>query len=389
MHTSAGAPTPSVPGLDAEDAAPVARVMRASASGSAMPVLRAPISASAAAAARARWRPARPRRTAPACRRRRPARGRSTRGRSCRPRAPRAARRGRVCRAAAVSGGLRIEPADVDVAQVQVMHGDVAGDRQALALRGPHHRHAFGGREPAQVDATPVSRTSARIVASAMVSAARGNRRQAEARRDLAVVRDAAAREMRVLRRAARRGDRTSRAYCIARSSTRVSASGASACENATHPASASSPISVSSTPARPHGQRADRIDVRLVERARAVLQHLDQPGLVERRIGVRRTREARHAAGDRRLHFGFERRLVLEARLAQPRGEIDESGRRRQSRARRSCGPAASPTAPRSIASDPAVGDVERTRRDRCRAPDRSTRPWLISIFIASGSRR
>jgi len=37
-------------------------------------------------------------------------------------------------------------------------------------------------------------------------------------------------------------------------------------------------------------GQCADRKDMRLVERARAVLQHLDQARLVERRVGVRRT---------------------------------------------------------------------------------------------------
>ncbi len=68
-------------------------------------------------------------------------------------------------------------------------------------------------------------------------------------------------------------------------------------------------------------------MDIRQVERASAVLQHLDQTRLVEGRIGVRRTREARHPSGHSRVHFGFERGLVFEARLAQPRGQIDESG--------------------------------------------------------------
>src|SRR5204862_1784476 len=59
--------------------------------------------------------------------------------------------------------------------------------------------------------------------------------------------------------------------------------------------------------------------------------QHIDQSGLVERRIGIRRTGEARYAAGDRRLHLGLERRLVFETRLAQPRRDIDEARRRHQ----------------------------------------------------------
>ena len=66
---------------------------------------------------------------------------------------------------------------------------------------------------------------------------------------------------------AARRDSRTSPRTAARGSSTCVSASGASACENATQPASASSPISVSVVALEPDGQRADRIDVRLIER--------------------------------------------------------------------------------------------------------------------------
>ena len=74
--------------------------------------------------------------------------------------------------------------------------------------------------------------------------------------------------------------------------------------------------------------QRADRIHVRLVERARAVFQHFDESGLVERRIGIGRAREAGDAAGDRRVHLRFQRRLVFETGLAQACGNIDEPGR-------------------------------------------------------------
>ena len=48
-------------------------------------------------------------------------------------------------------------------------------------------------------------------------------------------------------------------------------------------------------------GQRAERIQARLVEPARAVLEHLDQARLVERRVGVRRARQRGDAAGERR----------------------------------------------------------------------------------------
>jgi hypothetical protein len=72
--------------------------------------------------------------------------------------------------------------------------------------------------------------------------------------------------------------------------------------------------------------QGADRMDVRLMERASAVLQHLDQTRLVERRIGVRRTREARHPSSHGGVHLRFERGLVFEARLAQARRKVDES---------------------------------------------------------------
>ena len=95
---------------------------------------------------------------------------------------------------------LRVEPADVDVAQMQMMHGDVAGHRQLVLLRGAHHRDAIGGRQPGKMhartglaDEREDRRQRDRLRGS-------GNRGQPETRRHLAVVRDAAAGEMRILR---------------------------------------------------------------------------------------------------------------------------------------------------------------------------------------------
>ena len=55
------------------------------------------------------------------------------------------------------------------------------------------------------------------------------------------------------------------------------------------------------------------------------MLEHLDQPRLVERRIRVGRAAQGRDAAGERRVELSIERGHVLVARLAQARREIDQ----------------------------------------------------------------
>ena len=71
--------------------------------------------------------------------------------------------------------------------------------------------------------------------------------------------------------------------------------------------------------------ERADRINVRQIERLGAVLEHLHQAGFVQRRIGVGRTGEAGHAARDCGQHFRLQRRLILEAGFAQSRRQVDQ----------------------------------------------------------------
>ncbi len=151
------------------------------------------------------------------------------------------------------------------------------------------------------------------------------NRRQAEARRDLAVVRDAAEREMVILRAQPDAvAERSGVLQCaqqhqrIVQRHVRLRERDAAGFGELAHLGQRRA--------GETDGERADRIDVRLADLPRAVLQHLDEAGLVERRIGVGRARKAGDAAGRRRGELRFERRLVLETRLAQPRGEIDES---------------------------------------------------------------
>ena len=79
--------------------------------------------------------------------------------------------------------------------------------------------------------------------------------------------------------------------------------------------------------------QRAERMHVRLVQVARAKLEHLDEARLVEHGVGIRRAHEGRDATRDGRGHLGRKRRLVLVAGLAQPRAQVDEAGRDDQAR--------------------------------------------------------
>ena len=73
------------------------------------------------------------------------------------------------------------------------------------------------------------------------------------------------------------------------------------------------------------HRERTQRIEMRLIEIARPMLEHLDQTRLIEHRIGIRRTDQTGDTTGERGLHLGFECGLVFEARLTQPRRQIDQ----------------------------------------------------------------
>ena len=237
----------------------------------------------------------------------------------------RSAARSRVLAQRRYQPALRVEPADVDVAQVQMMDGDIAGHGQAVALGCPHHGHALGGREPAEmhVHAGAADEREDRRERDGL--GRRRNRRQAQARGDFAVVRDAAPGEIGVLRAqphavAEGRGvlHRAQQHARVRQRRLRLRERDATRLGKLAHLGELDA--------LEADGQRADREDVRLVERARAMLQHLDQARLVERGIGIRRTGETRHASRHGRVHLGFERGLVFETRLAQPRGEIDQT---------------------------------------------------------------
>ena len=362
------------PGRDAEDPRRLggdARKRRRQARACA----RRPTSARAAAAARGRSRPARPRRTAGACRPRRPACGPSTARRSTPSARPRDKRF-----AVALAAQRRLEAAvRVEVAEVHVAQVHVVDRRRRSSPAGLRPSRAASARPRRRVDSrhtctrAPVARTSSRRVPSAIVSANDGMPGRP---RRVATSPSCATPPFASHTSSARShtGKPKVAAYCSARHSTCVSASGAFACENATQPGVGELAHLGERLPSSFYGQRADRIDARARQRLGAPAQHVDQARLVERRVGVRRAGEAGDAARDRGVHFRLERRLVLLARLAQPRRQVDEAGRHHQAfRVDGLVGLAFRPL------DDLPVGHDTRRRPRRGRSPGRPRVPFLM----------
>ena len=239
------------------------------------------------------------------------------------------------------------------------MDGDVAGHCKPLPLRCAHHLDAFGRRQPADVHlhAGAASEREDRRQRDGLRG--RRNRWQAEARRNFTFMRDAAPAEIRILRPQPYAVAERRRVLHRTKEHAGVDERRLGLREGDTAGLGELAHLGELDALERTR-QRSNRIDVRLVERPRAVLQHLHEPRHVERRIGVGRARKARHAAGDRRLHFGLQRRLVLEARLAQARRQIDEPGAHDQScRIDHAVGP---PSGRRGAERrDLPVGDIQR----------------------------
>ena len=78
-------------------------------------------------------------------------------------------------------------------------------------------------------------------------------------------------------------------AYCRARSRTSVSGMGSLAWEKPMQPASVSSAISRQFFTLEADGQRAKRIDVRLVSGGSTIFEHFDESRFVQYRVGIRR----------------------------------------------------------------------------------------------------
>ena len=233
------------------------------------------------------------------------------------------------------------------------MNRHVAAHGQALAPGGAHQLYCARRGEPAKVHA----RTGgAHELEHCRERDGLGEGRdagKAEPRGELALVRDAVLREPRVLRPQphgeAESGGVLQRApedLRIGKRSVRLRERDAARLGELRH---LGEPLAFEL-----HGERAERVDTCAREGLGAPAQHVDESRLIERRVGVGRTGEARHAARKRRFQLRFERRLVFESRLAQPRREVDEAG----------CGDEPlgvdHPIGPRMLFADLAVGDMK-----------------------------
>ena len=198
--------------------------------------------------------------------------------------------------------------------------------RQALGLGAAHQLDAGGAAQPAQVHAR------------AGVAHQLEDRRAARSSRPAPARRSGpgAWRAAPWRRRRCRARRRSAAARRCSRRSPRTAARGAApACRAAPRrpgakpmqPASVSSAISVSASPARPRVS-APSGKTRARSRLRgAELEHLDQARLVEHRVGVGRADQAGDAAGDRRGQLRLEHAFVLVARLAQARARSTRPG--------------------------------------------------------------
>ncbi len=222
---------------------------------------------------------------------------------------------------------VRVEVAEVELREVQVVRAHVAGDRQPLALGHADHLDRLARRQPAEVHAGAGDADELEDRAERDRLGERRDPRQPEPRRDLAVVGDAAFGEMRILRAQPHGEPEGRRVLQRAPQDLRVGERDLGLRERDAAVVAQLGHLG-EALALELGGERTDRIDAREVEAGRAPREHLDQPRLVERRIGVGRAGEAGDAAGDRREHLRLERRLVLEARLAQPRREVDQPRR-------------------------------------------------------------
>ena len=158
-----------------------------------------------------------------------------------------------------------------------------------------------------------------------------GDRRvagEAELGRDGALVHLAAARERRLLAVDARRGRPATALYWSARRIRPGETTGRPSSVKPAAPASASSPISVSSPPAWPF-EIAARKPTGTTASARACsTSDAEHRGRVDDRIGVRHREDRAVAAGGGRRGAGRDRLLVLAAGRAQVDVRVDEGGR-------------------------------------------------------------
>ena len=226
---------------------------------------------------------------------------------------------------------MRIEVAEIHVAQMQMVDRDVAAHRQAFLLGMPHHLHRAGRRQPAYMDPCPRGADQLQNGTEGDGLRERGDAGQPESRRDLAVVRHAVLRKPGIFRAQPYRVSKRGRILQRAPQQLRVAQRHVALRKRDTTGLAELGHLGERLAP-QLYRQRSQRIDARAGKRLGAPTQHVDESRLVERRIGVRRAGKRGNAARHRCIHLGLQRGFVLVARLPQPRRKVDEAGRNDQS---------------------------------------------------------
>ena len=220
---------------------------------------------------------------------------------------------------------MRVEIAEVHLGQVHVVDADVARDRQLFRLGRTDHLDGARSGDAAHVKARARGAHEVQQLAQRNRLGERGNALQAEPRCDLSVVGHPVACERQVLGAQPDREPERPRVLQRAPQDLRVVQRHIGLRERE---ASRFGQLGHLGQPftGKLHRQRANRIEARLGQRLGPPAQHVHQARFIQRGIGVGRAGQAGHAAGDGGMHFGFQRGLVFEARLAQPRAEVDEA---------------------------------------------------------------
>ena len=221
---------------------------------------------------------------------------------------------------------VRIETDQVVFGQVQVGGGDIATHRQSLRLGCAHHGDAVTCRQAAEVKPHTGRACQLQNRGQRHRLGQRGNARQAETRGDRAIVDDAAAAEGVVLRSqpdAVAEGGgvfhRPQQHQGVVDRHVGLGEGDAAGLGQLGHLGER--------LPGEFLRQRADRVDPWSRQVAGAELEHLDQPWLVQRRVGIGRAGKRGDATGRGGQHLGLERGAVFEAGLAQPHRQVDQAG--------------------------------------------------------------
>ena len=220
---------------------------------------------------------------------------------------------------------MRIEIAQVHLGEVDVVDAYIAGHRQLLRLGLADHLHRARGGDPAHMQPRACLAYEFQQFAQRDRFSHRGYARQPQARRHLAIVRNAISRKRKVLgAQPDREAESTGVLECppqhlrVVERNVRLRKGHAPGFGELGH---LGQPLA-----GKLYRERTNRVQARVGERLRPPSQHIDQARLVQRRIGIRRAGDAGDAAGDGGLHLGLERSLVFESRFPQPRADIHQT---------------------------------------------------------------